>query len=190
MAATRVEGLLIERVDGELLVVRESSQEAHALNETAAIVFDLCDGSTSRAAMTAEVARRTGLPAEESVVDLALAELVEAGLVVLDDEEPPSITRRSLIRRLALPAAAMALLPVVETVLVPSRASGQSAPPTQSPTATPSTGPTPTPTPPPPPTPSPTPTPPPSPTPTPSPNHSALRSAVRILAARRWSWAI
>src|SRR5262245_27441314 len=108
MGARRVEGLLIERVDGGLLVVHESSHEAHALNETAAIVFDLCDGSTSRAAMTAEVSRRTGLPADESVVDFALGELVEAGLVVLDDEESSSITRRALIRRLALPAAAMA----------------------------------------------------------------------------------
>lgn len=162
MGARRVEGLLIERVDGELLVVKESSHEAHALNETAAIVFDLCDGSMSRTSMAAEVARRTGLPADESVVDLALTELIEAGLVVLDDEDSPSITRRSLIRRLALPAAAMALLPVVETVLVPSRASGASAPvPSPTPTPTP-TGSSPTPSPTPCPTPCPTPTPPPS----------------------------
>lgn len=128
MGARRVDGLLIERVDGEVLVVRETSHEAHALNEAAAIVFDLCDGATDRAAMTAEVARRTGLPADESVVDLALAELVEAGLVEIEGE-PAAITRRSLIRRLALPAAAMALLPVVETVLMPTPAAGQSGPP-------------------------------------------------------------
>jgi hypothetical protein len=146
MGAKRVEGLLLERVDGELLVVKESSHEAHALNETAAIVFDLCDGSMSRGAMAAEVARRTGLPADESVVDLALIDLVEAGLVVLDDEEPASITRRSLIRRLALPAAAMALLPVVETVLMPSRAAGQPAPtPTPTPVPSGSSGPSPSP---------------------------------------------
>ena len=156
MGAKRVDGLLIERVDGEVLVVNESSHEAHALNESAAIVFDLCDGSMSRAAMAAEVARRTGLPADESVVDLALTDLVEAGLVVLDDEELPSITRRTLIRRLALPAAAMALLPVVETVLVPSRASGQPAP---APAPTPSGQPSPSP-------------PPPSPSPAPAPSSS------------------
>ena len=128
MAAKRVDGLLVERIDGEVLVVKESSHEAHALNEAASIVFDLCDGSMSREAMAAEVARRTGLPVDEGVVDLALADLVEAGLVVLDDEAPAAITRRSLIRRLALPAAAMAMLPVVETVLMPSPASAQSGP--------------------------------------------------------------
>src|SRR5262249_11544949 len=129
MGAKRVEGLLIERLDGEILVVKEASHEAHALNETASIVFDLCDGSTSRASMAAEVARRTGLPVDESVLELGLAGVVEAGLVPRGDEESPSITRRALMRRLALPAAAMALLPIVETVLVPSRAAGQSGGP-------------------------------------------------------------
>lgn len=62
MIAKRVEGLLIERPEGELLIVKESSNEAHALNLTAAIVFDLCDGATSKEVMAAEVARRTGSP--------------------------------------------------------------------------------------------------------------------------------
>lgn len=141
MGARQVEGLLIERVDGEVLIVKESSHEAHALNEAASVVFELCDGAMGRAAMAAEVARRTGLPADESVVDLALGELVEAGLVVLDDEPAPSITRRGLIRRLALPAAAMAMLPVVETVLMPAQAAAQSGPvpsPTPMPSGSPS----------------------------------------------------
>jgi hypothetical protein len=125
MLAKRVDGLRIERTEGELLVLRQSTQEAHALNQTAAIVFDLCDGATTRVAMAAEVARRTGLPTEVSIVDLALNELVEAGLVELDEGACPEITRRSLIRRLALPVAAVAMLPVVETVLMPTVSSGQ-----------------------------------------------------------------
>src|SRR4030095_14527922 len=115
MGAKRVGGLLIERGDGELLVVNESNHEAHALNETAAIVFDLCDGSMSRSAMAAEVARRTGLPHDERVV---------------------------------------------ETVLIPSRATGQSVP-----VPPPTTAPTPVPT----PSASPVPSPTPSPAPTPAP---------------------
>ena len=70
MSATRMDGLIIQRVNGELLAVREATEEAHALNETAAIVFDLCDGETSTATMANEVARRSGLPADESIVDL------------------------------------------------------------------------------------------------------------------------
>jgi hypothetical protein len=130
MAARQVEGLLIERPAGELLVVTPSTNEAHALNETAAIVFDLCDGRTTRAAMVAEVARRTGLPSDESIVDLALTELSDAGLITLDESARTGLPRRALIRKLALPVAAIALLPVVETILMPTVASGQSAVPT------------------------------------------------------------
>src|SRR5262245_12406673 len=126
MVARQVEGLLIERPAGELLVLKRSTNEAHALNETAAIVFDLCDGTTSRATMVAEVARRTGLPADESIVELALTELADAGLITLDESGRPELTRRALIRKLALPVAGIALLPVVETILMPTVASGQS----------------------------------------------------------------
>ena len=129
MAARHVEGLLIERPAGELLVLKPSTNEAHALNETAAIVFDLCDGRTTRAAMVAEVARRTGLPSDESIVDLALTELSDAGLITLDESARPGLPRRALIRKLALPVAAVALLPVVETILMPTVASGQSTVP-------------------------------------------------------------
>ena len=127
MGARRTEGLLVERVEGELLVARTATNEGHALNETAAIVFESCDGVTSRAAIAAEVARRTGLPVDEGIVDLALTELREAGLVELDQEADPGVTRRSVVRRLALPVAAAALLPVVETILLPSSAAA--APP-------------------------------------------------------------
>ena len=101
MAARQVEGLLIERPAGELLILKRSTNEAHALNETAAIVFDLCDGATSRAGMVAEVARRTGLPADDGIVELALRELADAGLITLDQTGPPDLSRRGLIRKLA-----------------------------------------------------------------------------------------
>ena len=120
MTARRVEGVQIEREADEILAVKPATMEAHALNQSAAAVYELCDGKTSKSEMAAEIRRRTSLPADEEIVDLALAELVDAGLVVLDDPEPPStITRRSLIRRLALSSVAAMMLPVVETILVP-----------------------------------------------------------------------
>ena len=118
MAARRVEGLQIERVADEILALKSGATESHALNQTAAIVFDLCDGAHSKSEMAAAIQHRTGLPADESVVDLALDGLVEAGLVMLDGSPTQAgITRRSLMRRLSLSAAAAALLPVVETIL-------------------------------------------------------------------------
>jgi hypothetical protein len=164
MAARRVEGVQIERSADEILAVKTESFEAHALNQSAAVVYDLCDGTTSRAEMAAEVHRRTGLPADEEIVDLALSELVETGLVVMEGEAEavPAVTRRSLIRRLALTSAATMMLPVIETVLVPSVASAQTpvVPTPTSVTPPPTTTPAPVPV----PTPTPTPTPIPAPT--------------------------
>src|SRR5262245_59379837 len=130
MAARRVEGLQFERVADEILAVKPATLEAHALNQSAAAVFDLCDGKASKSEMAAEIQRCTGLPADEEIVELALAELVDAVLVVLDGPESPStISRRSLIRRLSLSAAAVMMLPVVETILVPP-AAAQASPTT------------------------------------------------------------
>jgi methyltransferase family protein/coenzyme PQQ synthesis protein D (PqqD) len=120
MTARRVEGIQIEHAADEILVVRTATWEAHALNQSAAAVYRLCDGKTSRPEMAAEIRARTGLPPDDEIVDLALAELVDAQLVVLNDPEPKSnITRRSLIRRLALSSRAASMLPVVETILMP-----------------------------------------------------------------------
>jgi hypothetical protein len=129
MTARRVEGVQLQRAADEILTVKTDSWEANALNQSASIVYDLCDGTTTKAAMAAEIRRRTGLPADEEIVDLALAELVDAGLVALDAAAPrPATTRRALIRRLALSSAAAMMLPVVETILVPPVAAAQPSP--------------------------------------------------------------
>jgi hypothetical protein len=136
MGARQVDGVEVERTADEILALKAGSLEAHALNQSAATVYDLCDGNTSKFEMAAEVHRRTGLPADEEIVDLALSELVETGLVMLDDPESRVAgTRRALIRRLALSSTLALMLPVVETVVVPAVAEAQS--PTPSPTPTP-----------------------------------------------------
>jgi hypothetical protein len=136
MAARRVEGVEIERTADEILALKEGSLEAHAINQSAATVYDLCDGNTSKSEMAAEIHRRTGLPADQEIVDLALSELVETGLVMLDDPESRSdVSRRALIRRLALSSTLALMLPVVETVLVPAEAQAN-APKSPSPTPT------------------------------------------------------
>ena len=46
--AARSDGLIVERLPGELLVYDESRDEAHCLHAEAAVVFDLMDGSRER----------------------------------------------------------------------------------------------------------------------------------------------
>ena len=120
--ATRIDDLIIERCGSEMVVFVPASNEAHSLNQTASLIFDLCDGVTTRAQMVAAL-QDVGLPADTAIVNLALAELAEASLVIVDDERPQvGVSRRTVIRRLGLSATAIALLPVVETILVQSAA--------------------------------------------------------------------
>ena len=48
MTARRVEGIRLERAADEILALKLDTSEAHALNQSAAVVFELCDGNTSR----------------------------------------------------------------------------------------------------------------------------------------------
>jgi hypothetical protein len=135
MVARRVEGVQIERRADEILALKEGSLEAHAINLSATAVYDLCDGHTSKSGMAAEIHRRTGLPADDEIVNLALSELVETGLIVLDNLEfRSSVSRRALIRRLSLSSTLALMLPVVETVVVPTEADAASHTPTPTPT--------------------------------------------------------
>jgi len=109
--------------DGGLLVYDERADVGHVLNPTVAVVYDLCDGSMSVSDMAQRVATQTGLPADEEIVVLALAQLREAG--ILDEAEPTTaalatvntgLTRRSLLKRLAAGAGVLALLPAIDSI--------------------------------------------------------------------------
>src|SRR5262245_33547272 len=102
MGAKRVDGLLAQQIDDEIVVFNPAKGEGHALNKSAALVFDLCDGKTSRATMSTALAQRFGLPAVPDVVDLALAELMDAGLVSDDEVRGATINRRAVVRNLGL----------------------------------------------------------------------------------------
>jgi hypothetical protein len=116
--ATRIDDVIIERCGSEMVVFVPATNEAHSLNQTASLIFDLCDGVTTRAQMVAAL-QDVGLPADASIVNLALAELAEASLVMVDEQPPQlGVSRRTVIRRLGLSATAIAMLPVVETILV------------------------------------------------------------------------
>src|SRR5262245_6306410 len=127
MVAKRFDGLQIERASDEILALKPGAAQAYALNQPAAIVFDLCDGGHSKLEMATAIQHHTGLPADEKVVDLALDALVDAGLVALDGAPPEvSISRRALIQRLSLSAATVALLPVVQPIMRTPAAAGSS----------------------------------------------------------------
>jgi hypothetical protein len=120
----KTEGFRIRRTDdGGMLVFDERADVGHVLNPSVSVVYDLCDGTRSVADMARYVAAETGLPADEEIVVLALAQLREAGLLGESEETTASLasvntglTRRSLIKRLAVGAGALTLLPAIDSI--------------------------------------------------------------------------
>ena len=109
--------------EGGLVVYDPMTDAGHLLNPATAAVFEACDGHTSLDQMARAVTARTGLPTDPGIVELALLELDEAGLLVAGPSPSSApmtsagISRRTLITRLALGAGAVTLLPVVQTVV-------------------------------------------------------------------------
>ena len=59
MIARRLEGVQIEHAADEILAMRTANSEAHALDQSAAAVYDLCDDNTSKSKIVAEIHWRT-----------------------------------------------------------------------------------------------------------------------------------
>jgi hypothetical protein len=111
----RRDDLLIEKLDGELVVYDLIHHRASCLNDSAALVWKLCDGVRTVAQISAELSEHTGLPNEPELTLLCLARLRAAKLLARD-LTLPSVSRRQVVKRLALKTALMALLPAVLTV--------------------------------------------------------------------------
>ena len=131
MAATQREGLIVQEVHDEILVFHPDRNEASALNKSAAIVFELCDGEHDVEAMRVALNEAGFGPASVDAVWLALDELAAVELIELTIPPVEHMGRRKLLRNLGVGAAAAAIaLPVVETIGAPPASAQGSRPST------------------------------------------------------------
>jgi coenzyme PQQ synthesis protein D (PqqD) len=76
------QGLELNEVEDGLIVYQESTERLHHLNPTAAIVFQLCDGSRDAAEIAIDVAELFGLEHPPTgVVDSCIARFAQERLV-------------------------------------------------------------------------------------------------------------
>ena len=105
-----------EILNNEVCIYEWTSMRVHALNETAARVWSLCDGTLSVAQIAETLRGDIGIGADE-VVGFAVAQFSEAGL--LEAQVPAGafvLSRRGVVKRLGLTAA---MLPVVSSIAAP-----------------------------------------------------------------------
>jgi hypothetical protein len=119
----RQESLVVKEVDGETLVYDRETDQAHCLNPTAASVWKKCDGRTSVRELARTLRAETNLTANEDLVWLALDQLEKVKLLDQPLQKPAGylggVSRRQVVRTLGVAAIT---LPLVTSIIVPTRA--------------------------------------------------------------------
>jgi len=118
----RRDGFVLRELPGELLVYDTETHEAHCLNETAAFVWQQCDGATGIPEIAERVRATFDTEMDDDVVWLALEDLWKRQL--LDGEAAParegSMSRSKVLKRAAVVAAVS--VPVVTSIVAPTAA--------------------------------------------------------------------
>jgi len=122
--------IIVMDLDGEVLVYDERTNKAFCLNETSALVWELCDGQHSLSEISRSVGEKLNAAVDDGLVWLALEQLRQADLVEHEAVQPDSLvglSRRQAIRKIGL--TAMITLPLISSLVAPTPAHAASASP-------------------------------------------------------------
>jgi hypothetical protein len=115
---SRMDNLVIRELDDETLIYDMERDEAHCLNQTAALVWQQCDGKTTAAQAARSLQGKLDVSVDADFVWLAVKQLRSFHLVERDGNVP-SVSRRDLVLKYAPLALA---LPVIVSISSPSPA--------------------------------------------------------------------
>ena len=116
----RKDGLVIKELPDEVLVYDLDSDHAHCLNQTAAFVWQHCDGRNTTEQIARKLGRQFDCSVDEKIVWLALDRLARNHLLETQPVPPQKIqgmNRRAVVRALGLVA-----VPVVTSIVAPTPA--------------------------------------------------------------------
>ena len=119
----RKDGLVIQELPDEILVYDLERDRAHCLNQTAAFVWQHCDGRTSAVEIARSLGNKVNVPVDEKVVWFAIDQLGRNHLMADVPVAPQlmaGLNRREMVRALGI-AAAVAV-PVVASIVAPTPA--------------------------------------------------------------------
>ncbi len=117
------DNLVIRELDDETLVYDTERDEAHCLNQAAALVWELCDGKTTAAQAARSLQGKLATNVDSDLVWLAVKQLQKFHLVERT-QNFPSVSRRDLVLKYA--PAALVMLPVIYSITAPEPASAAS----------------------------------------------------------------
>jgi hypothetical protein len=115
----RTEGMLIEELDGDMIVYDSERNQAHALNRLAAQIWKQCDGERTASDLARLFAAETPADAVTNCLSqLERLHLLNAGSLASEDSR--RLSRRQLLREASIAGAAVVLLPMVTSIVAPS----------------------------------------------------------------------
>ena len=123
----RRENLVVQELEGEVLIYDLDTDEAFGLNKTSTIIWQLCDGNNSISEISLLISRSFNSIADENFVWLALDQLKKKNLLENKDEIVVNfggMSRREVIRKVGL--ASVTALPLISSLVAPQASSAQS----------------------------------------------------------------
>lgn len=125
----RSNDLVIEELDGEVLVYDRTNKRAHCLTATAARVWRACDGQTDTDGI-ADLLELSSEAVRDALSELERTELLEiSSIQVLQNGNGHAMTRRELTKRSAQVGTAVAAAPLILSITAPTAMAAISPPP-------------------------------------------------------------
>ena len=124
---SRKNDLVVQEMDGEVLIYDLSENKAFCLNETSALVWQACDGNKSAAEISEFISQKLNSPANEDLVWFAIDQLKKEKLIENGDnlfDHFAGMSRRNVIKKVGL--GTMIALPIVAGIVAPTSISAQS----------------------------------------------------------------
>ena len=121
----RRERLLVEELPDEVLVYDLDRNKAHCLNQTAALIWNHCDGQTSVEDMAIILQQDSQERVNQDVVWFGLDQLQKARLIdrpVARQQSGPRLSRRELVKQIGLAVS----IPLVASILAPKASASAS----------------------------------------------------------------
>ena len=116
----RRDNVVVQEIDGEVLIYDLAKNKAFCLNQTAAIVWQSCDGKKTIAEISDWLGKQLKSNVNEDIVWLALDQLSQEGLIVRETKPVSKfagISRRDVIKKVGL--ASVIALPVITSLIAP-----------------------------------------------------------------------
>lgn len=117
---SRKENLVIQELDGEVLIYDLQTDKAFCLNMTSALVWQACDGSKNITEISEWISAKLNSANNEDLVWLALSQLKKERLIENDSEVGDyfdGLSRRQVIKKIGLNS--LIAIPVVSSLVAP-----------------------------------------------------------------------